>query len=176
MTIGTIVAVGCVAAIVLWPLCPFRLLFSLVTHTAAAPSPNMADPIMSALRGVPAQNDTVQASTATISTFVPSWAAAKSRAIARPETPPAQPSPKTGMRITSSRNPISRWARASSVGVAMPVEDTVTIASTSSASQPASSRAPAAALINSCVAPSRYTELRSGQDLGVSNQDTSATA
>jgi hypothetical protein len=54
-----------------------------------------------------------------------------------PDTPPAHPRPNTGTRIAVGRNPISGATRASMLGVAMPVEDTVTTTSTSRAEMPA---------------------------------------
>ena len=52
----------------------------------------------------------VQISTATSSTFDPGSARASRAASDRPDTPPAQPRPKTGTRWTSGRNPIVRCA------------------------------------------------------------------
>jgi hypothetical protein len=47
-----------------------------------------------------------------------------------PETPPAQPRPKTGTRSTSARNPNRPATLASRLGVAIPVDEIVTIVST----------------------------------------------
>lgn len=69
--------------------------------------------------------------------------------------PPAQPRPNTGTRAASGRNPIRSMARASRLGVAMPVEDTVTMASTSAAVSPASSSAAWAAWTNRSTATVR---------------------
>ena len=65
-----------------------------------------------------------------------------------PETPPAQPRPKTGTRSTSARKPMRAATRASRLGVAMPVDETVTTVSTSAAVRPAASSALVAASIN----------------------------
>ena len=123
--------------------------------TAAAPSPKSAVAMMSALSIRSMRNSSVQVSTATISTRAPGRAAASSRAMESPLTPPAQPRPKTGTRSTSARNPISPATRASSVGVATPVEETVTITSISPALTPAAASARSAASRNSAVAPAR---------------------
>ena len=72
-----------------------------------------------------------------------------------PETPPAQPSPKTGTRSTSARNPKRPATLASRLGVAIPVDEIVTIVSTSAASSSAASRARFAASTKSSHAPSR---------------------
>ena len=61
------------------------------------------------------------------------WLAAR----ASPITPPAQPSPKIGNRLTSRRNPIRSINSASRLGVAMPVVDTVTTASIARLPMPA---------------------------------------
>ncbi len=62
---------------------------------------------------------------------MPGRAWARREAIERPEIPPAQPRPNTGTRETSDRKPMRRATRASRLGVAMPVEQTVTTVSTS---------------------------------------------
>ncbi len=110
---------------------------------------------MLAFVGRSPRNATVQTSTATISTFVPGCASARRQAIDRPETPPAQPRPNTGTRATSARKPICEATRASRLGVAMPVEETVTIVSISLAAQPAASSARVAASTNIASAPCR---------------------
>ena len=70
-----------------------------------------------------------------------------------PETPPAQPRPKTGTRSTSGRNPIGPATLASRLGVAIPVEEIVTMVSTSAAASPAASKARLAASTKSWRAP-----------------------
>jgi len=102
-----------------------------------------------------ARKAVVQISSATISTRVPGRAAASRLAIARPDTPPAQPSPNTGTRPTSARKPMRLATRASTLGVAMPVDDMVTTTSMSLAPRPAASSARVAAPTNSTSAPSR---------------------
>jgi len=97
----------------------------------------------------------VQISIATSSTVEPGRARARRLAMARPDTPPAQPRPNTGTRSTSERNPMRPATRASRLGVAMPVEETVTMVSTSGASQPALASARLAASTKSSCAPSR---------------------
>src|ERR1700722_17221237 len=97
----------------------------------------------------------VQISTATRSTTLPGRDCARREAIEKPETPPAQPRPNTGTRSTSARKPTWVAARASRLGVAIPVDEIVTTVSTSAASIPAASRALFAASTNSWQAPSR---------------------
>ena len=77
------------------PLSPVR------TTQAAAPSPNSAVATMLALVSWSMRKAAVQISIATRSTVEPGRARARRSAIARPETPPAQPSPNTGTRSTS---------------------------------------------------------------------------
>ena len=84
-----------------------------------------------------------------------SLAAARRAAVARPLTPPAQPRPNSGTRSASARKPIFPATRASRLGVAMPVVETVTRQSTSPASIPARSSAPRAASTYSASAASR---------------------
>ena len=124
-----------------------------LSTAAPAPSPNSAVAMMSAFCIRSMRNRSVQVSTATTSTRAPGRAAAISRAMDRPDTPPAQPRPNTGTRSRSGRNPISTAARASSVGVATPVEEMVTTASIRSALSPASASAPRAASRNRSIAP-----------------------
>src|SRR6187401_1044500 len=109
--------------------------------TAAAPSPNKAEEITSAFVMRSGREINVHNSMTTTSTTSPGSARAKRAPSARPEAPPAQPRPKTGTRITDGRKPSSVATRASSPGVAMPVEDTVTTTSTSRAAIPARSSA-----------------------------------
>ena len=97
----------------------------------------------------------VQISIATSSTVEPGRARARRSAIAKPETPPAQPRPNTGTRSTSDRKPMRPATRASRLGVAMPVEEMVTMVSTSRASQPASASARLAAATKRSCAPAR---------------------
>ena len=73
---------------------------------------------------------------------------------------------ETGTRITAGRNPISGPTRASMLGVAIPVEETVTTTSTSRAEIPARSSAARAACTNSWPALSRYTSVRSAKSCG----------
>ena len=122
---------------------------------AAAPSPNSAVATMLTLVSWSRRKAVVQISTATISTVEPGRAWASRLAIARPLTPPAQPRPKTGTRSTSLRNPMRRATRASRLGVAMPVEEMVTIVSMSDALQPAAAIALSAAATKRSWAPSR---------------------
>ena len=123
---------------------------------AAAPSPNKAVATMFALVSSSSLNDSVHSSTATTSTTLPGRDCAMREAIDKPVTPPAQPKPKTGTRSISGRKPICSAARASRLGVAIPVEETVTTASTSAARRPALSSAFDAASTKSAVAPSKY--------------------
>ena len=102
---------------------------------AAAPSPNRLMATMLALVSSSRRSASEQSSTATSSTLVPGRACARRAAIDRPETPPAQPRPNTGTRAMSERNPIRPATRASRLGVAMPVEQTVTTVSISAAGQ-----------------------------------------
>ena len=67
---------------------------------------------------------------------LPGSAMASRAAVARPETPPAQPSPKTGTRRTSGRRPSAGRLRASMLGVAMPVVETETMPSMSLGREP----------------------------------------
>ena len=95
----------------------------------------------------------VHNSKVTNSTLVPGRACASRAAIDRPDTPPAQPSPNTGTRDTSERKPMRPATRASSVGVAMPVELTLTMVSISSALRSACASALVVASMNSASAP-----------------------
>jgi hypothetical protein len=101
-----------------------------------------------------------------MSTLVPGLDCASLDAIESPETPPAQPNPNTGTRDTSDRNPILPATRASSVGVAMPVEQTVTTVSISLTSRLAAAIALRATSRNRASAPSRKASVRSGQPRG----------
>ena len=87
--------------------------------------------MMSALPTSAVRSAMLQSSTVTNNTVESGAARARRAARLRPETPPAQPSPNTGIRWTSLRKSIFAMARASRLGVAMPVEDTVTIVSMS---------------------------------------------
>jgi len=122
---------------------------------AAAPSPNSAEEITSALVQRSARKASVHSSTTTTSTTSPGSARASRAPIDRPETPPAQPRPNTGTRAADDLKPISNATRASRLGVAMPVDETVTITSTSRAEIPARSSASCAVCTNSALAPSR---------------------
>src|SRR5918993_1382861 len=84
-----------------------------------------------------------QVSMVTNSQRLPGSLAASRAAVARPLTPPAQPSPKMGTRRALSLNPRRGPTRASRLGVAMPVVETVTIPSISSGASPVFSIAPA---------------------------------
>jgi hypothetical protein len=88
----------------------------------------------------------------------------------------AQPSPKTGTRSTSGRNPKRPATFASRLGVAIPVDEMVTMVSNSAASSSAAS---------SALLPRRQKELacslkigfvRSGQPSGVRYQSMGRTA
>ena len=74
----------------------------------------------------------------TNSQWVPGRRRRAARRVARPLTPPAQPRPKTGTRRTSARRPSRGPTRASRLGVAMPVVETVTTPSIWSGARPAS--------------------------------------
>ena len=78
----------------------------------------------------------VQSSIATNSTTEPGSPPASREAKLSPVTPPAQPRPNTGTRRTSARRLRSAKARASRLGVAIPVEETVTTVSTPSPLRP----------------------------------------
>ena len=132
-----------------------RPLAPLCTTQAAAPSPNKAVATMLAAESWSMRKAAVQISIATSSTVEPGRARARRLAMARPDTPPAQPRPNTGTRSTSARKPMRPATRASRLGVAMPVEDTVTMVSTSRPSQPALASARLAASMKSACAPSR---------------------
>ena len=122
---------------------------------AAAPSPNKAVATMFAFVSSSSRKASVHSSTATSSTIEPGRASARRAAIDSPETPPAQPRPKTGTRMTSARKPMRARTRASRLGVAMPVDETVTTQSTSPAVSPALSSASPPAATNRASAPSR---------------------
>jgi hypothetical protein len=126
---------------------------SLDTMAAAAPSPNSEVATTSVLLARSNRNASVHSSTATSSTVVPGRAAAKRDAIASPVTPPAQPNPKTGVRSTSLRKPSCGNTRVSKLGVMMPVDETVTTASTCAAPIRARSSADRATRANSDDAP-----------------------
>ena len=125
------------------------------TTQAAAPSPNKAVATMLAALSWSMRKAAVQISMATISTVEPGRARARRSAMASPLTPPAQPSPNTGTRSTSARKPMRPATRASRLGVAMPVDETVTMVSTSRAWQPALASARLAASMKRACAPSR---------------------
>ena len=91
----------------------------------------------------------------TNSQLVPGSAAASRDARDRPLTPPAQPRPNTGTRRASVRRPIRGPTRASRLGVAMPVVETVTTPSIWSGVRPALSMAAPAASANNASAASR---------------------
>ena len=108
---------------------------------AAAPSPNSAEEITSALAPRSPRKASVHNSTATTSTTSPGSARASRAPSARPATPPPQPRPNTGTRSALGLKPISAPTRASRLGVAMPVDETVTMTSTSRAARRARSSA-----------------------------------
>src|SRR6185437_5841479 len=130
---------------------------------AAAPSPNRLVATILALVSSSSRIASEQSSTATSSTLLPGRASARRDAIDRPETPPAQPRPNTGTRLTSERNPRRPATRASRLGVAIPVEQTVTTVSMSAPVSCALASAFSAASMNSASAPSRKAFVRSGQ-------------
>ena len=101
------------------------------TTAAAAPSPNKAVATIAAGSSLSRRIEIEQVSTVTNSQRVPGSAAARRAAVARPDTPPAHPSPKIGTRRTSGRSPSEARPRASRLGVAIPVVVTVTIPSIS---------------------------------------------
>ena len=107
-----------------------------LTMAAAAPSPKRAVATRLLFERSWWRKVSAQSSTTSSSTRDCGLARAMDAARARPSTPPAQPRPNTGVRSTSARK--SRWriTRASSPGVAMPVEQTVTMESISLASKP----------------------------------------
>ena len=119
---------------------------------AAAPSPNNADEITSDLVPRSVREVSVHSSTTTTRTTSPGSARASRAPRVRPETPPAHPRPKTGTRMIDGRKPISGPTRASRLGVAIPVDDTVTTTSTSRAEIPARSSAARAVVTNSSLA------------------------
>ncbi len=92
-----------------------------------------------------------------------------------PAAPPPQPSPNTGTRMMSGRKPMAVMAWASRLGVAMPVEETVTTISTCAAFKPALSSALVPASMNSFTAPSRKASVRSGQPRGCVNHSMGRT-
>ena len=116
-----------------------------------------AEEITSALVPRSMRKASVQSSTTTTSTTSPGSARASRAPSERPDTPPAHPRPKTGTRIDRrDAIPFPGPTRASRLGVAMPVDDTVTTTSTSRAVDAAPDRAPSrAACTNSSPAPSR---------------------
>ena len=87
---------------------------------AAAPSPNNADEITSALVPRSVRDVSVHNSTTTTRMTSPGSARASRLPNVRPDTPPAQPRPNIGTRMTEGRNPISGPTRASMLGVAIP--------------------------------------------------------
>ena len=104
---------------------------------AAAPSPNKAVATIAAGSSLSRRIEIEQVSTVTNSQLLPGSAAASRAAVASPLTPPAQPRPNTGTRRTSSRRPSRGPTRASRLGVAMPVVETVTTPSISAGVRPA---------------------------------------
>ena len=76
------------------------------TTAAAAPSPNMAVATIAAGSSLSRRMEIEQVSTVTNSQRLPGSAAARRAAVARPLTPPAQPSPNIGTRRTSARRPM----------------------------------------------------------------------
>ena len=118
------------------------------TTAAAAPSPKIAVATIAAGSSLSRRIEIEQVSIVTNSQRVPGSDAARRAAVARPLTPPAQPSPNTGTRRTFSRRPSRGPTRASRLGVAMPVVETVTTPSIWSGVSPACSIAAEAASTN----------------------------
>jgi hypothetical protein len=77
-----------------------------------------------------------------------------------------------GRRVVLARKGRRSNRRASSDGVAIPVVDTVTRASTSSAVMPAWARQSSAASVNRSTACSRYRAFFSAQPRGLENQSS----
>ena len=111
----------------------------------------------------------VQSSITTSSTLDRGEALASRAASDRPDAPPAQPSPKTGTRCTFARKPIPLSMRASIDGVAMPVEDTVTMVSISDGLRRASASARLATRAKRSEAPVMKAAVRSGQPCSLRN-------
>ena len=132
-----------------------RLCSPVVTTAAAAPSPNKAVATIAAGSSLSSRIEIEQVSTVTNSQWLPGSAAARRAASARPLTPPAQPRPNTGTRRTSPRSPSRGPTRASRLGVAMPVVETVTTPSIWPGASPALAIAADAASTNNCSAASR---------------------
>ena len=143
---------------------------------AAAPSPNSASATMLALVSLSSLTASEHNSTATTRTLVPGCASARRAPIERPVTPPAHPKPNTGTRETSGRKFNAAAARVSKLGVAMPVEDTVTTQSTSAPDRPAFASARRDAKTSNRLASERYTSVRSGQDRSCSYHSPGRTA
>jgi hypothetical protein len=84
--------------------------------------------------------------------------------------------PAGAPEATSCRNPIRVMAIASRLGVAMPVEETVTMVSIAAALRRASSSAPCAAWQKSSRAPARKASPRCGQLRGARYHSTGMTS
>ena len=125
------------------------------TTAAAAPSPNKAVATIAAGSSLSRRIEIEQVSTATISQLLPGSDAASRAAVASPLTPPAQPSPNIGTRRILARSPIRGPTRASRLGVAMPVVETVTTPSMSPGARPGAAIASSAARSNNASAASR---------------------
>ncbi len=142
---------------------------------AAAPSPKSAAEMISALVARSSLNARVHNSIDTSKTVVPGSLAAIRAAVPNPVTPPAHPKPKMGIRRTSGRKPSRGRTRASRLGVAMPVDDTVITASIWRASSAAASSALRTTSSNSLLAPAMYEAVRSGHSWLSANHVSGST-
>src|ERR1700755_3107100 len=142
---------------------------------AAAPSPNRLTATILALVSSSWRSASEQSSMATSSTLVPGRDCARREAIDKPEAPPAQPRPNTGTRVTSDRKPIRRATRASRLGVAIPVEQTVTTVSISLPARLALASAFSATSTKSASAPPTKASGASGQPRGSRYQSNGFT-
>ena len=147
-----------------------------LTTAAAAPSPNSAVATIAAGSSLSSRMEIEQVSTVTNSQLLPGSEAASRAVSARPLTPPAQPRPNTGTRRTFSRRPSRGPTRASRLGVAMPVVETVTTPSICSGAKPAAAIARPAASSYIRSDASRYIALRSAQPCGCSYHSSGATS
>ena len=132
-------------------------------NTPAAPSPNNAVEmkfwiVRSLVRQLIVHSSTTRSRT------LPSGSECANRADrARPDTPPAQPRPKTGNRSTAADRPRRLASMASRLGTARPVVETVTMASTSLRAMPARSTHCRATSSRSLTAAVRKTAAREDQ-------------
>ena len=110
---------------------------STCTTAAAAPSPNKAVAMMLLLERSAPLNVIPHSSTTRKSQRDPGWAWARAAARDRPRTPPPHPRPKIGNLCTSRRNGIRSISKASRLGTASPVDETVTMPSISVVTSPA---------------------------------------